>query len=118
MAEFKMELSLAEEDRDVTRGEARALKATYLENEVEVSILEGEFTTLIPDKNGQLITIANDDHTIIETTGVNVGRVNIALSALNSERLPTGKKISISTKVVIGDVTKWYWGYIDQVRAT
>ena len=119
MAEFKKSIEFQAEDRDVTRGDAFTLRATLKENDEAVTIEAGTptWSTIIHDKNGQLITIANGDHAVIESSGSDLGRLNIAISAANSARLPVGKKIPVAVQRTVGATVKWYWGYLDQVRA-
>lgn len=117
--EFKRSFELQAEDRDITRGDAVTLRLTIMEDDTAVSIEAGSptWSTIIHDRNGQLITIANVDHTVIEATGANIGRLNVAMSSANSARLPVGKRIPVAVQRTVGTVVKWYWGYFDEVRA-
>jgi uncharacterized protein (UPF0212 family) len=100
----------------ITRGEVTTLTLTAQNDETAESIAGATLTTRLPDKNGQYVEVANGSHTIIESGANDTGEFTVALSAAVTARLPLGKDINFSTKVVIGGNPKYYWGVLPEVR--
>lgn len=101
----------------ITRGDhGRAIKLTAKQDGEAVSIDTATFETRIPNRWGGYLQLDNAAHTQVEAAGVDLGRVNLALTAAQTQDLPLGKNIRICTKVTLGAVATHFWGIIPEVR--
>lgn len=100
----------------ITRGIAAVLKITLEQDGDAVSVLGDTFETRVPGNDGTTLILANSAHTIIETAGVNVGRVNVALTAAQTLLVKDGRGIQFQTKDAGTTSPGVYWGEIDEIR--